>query len=108
MTTNNKQRREENPTSKGQDSFSTLEHSVIQNWRNLPWLPDFTLLLVPILAHYLLVNGETYPITRNLYVIIRQDGRADEKAGVAYANLLLSREGQQFVEKAGLVPIREK
>jgi phosphate transport system substrate-binding protein len=52
-------------------------------------------------------NG-TYPITRNLYVIIRKDGRADEKAGVAYANLLLSREGQQFVEKAGLVPIREK
>lgn len=50
-------------------------------------------------------NG-TYPITRFLYVIIRRDSRADERAGVAYANLLLSREGQQFVEKAGLVPIR--
>jgi len=50
-------------------------------------------------------NG-TYPITRYLYVIIRRDARADERAGVAYANLLLSKEGQQFVEKAGLVPIR--
>ncbi|ARV62069.1 hypothetical protein BZZ01_28645 [Nostocales cyanobacterium HT-58-2] len=48
----------------------------------------------------------TYPITRYLYVIIRRDSRADERAGVAYANLLLSKEGQQFVEKAGLVPIR--
>ena len=50
-------------------------------------------------------NG-TYPITRFLYIIIRRDSRADERAGVAYANLLLSREGQQFVEKAGLVPLR--
>jgi phosphate transport system substrate-binding protein len=41
-----------------------------------------------------------------LYVIIRRDGRADEQAGVAYGNLLLSKEGQQFVQKAGLVPIR--
>lgn len=48
----------------------------------------------------------SYPITRYLYVIIRRDGRADEQAGVGYANLLLSKEGQQFVEKAGLVPIR--
>ena len=50
-------------------------------------------------------NG-TYPITRYLYIIIRRDAKADERAGVAYANLLLSKEGQQFVEKAGLVPIR--
>lgn len=50
-------------------------------------------------------NG-TYPITRYLYVIIRRDGRTDEQAGVAYGNLLLSKEGQQFVQKAGLVPIR--
>ncbi|MBP5975479.1 substrate-binding domain-containing protein [Brasilonema sp. CT11] len=48
----------------------------------------------------------SYPITRYLYIIIRRDGRADEQAGVGYANLLLSKEGQQFVEKAGLVPIR--
>ena len=51
-------------------------------------------------------KDNSYPITRYLYVIIRRDGRADEQAGVAYGNLLLSKEGQQFVEKAGLVPIR--
>ncbi|MBW4624071.1 MAG: substrate-binding domain-containing protein [Brasilonema octagenarum HA4186-MV1] len=51
-------------------------------------------------------RDSSYPITRYLYVIIRRDGRADEQAGVGYANLLLSKEGQQFVEKAGLVPIR--
>jgi phosphate transport system substrate-binding protein len=51
-------------------------------------------------------QNSTYPITRYLYVIIRRDGRADEQAGVAYGNLLLSKEGQQFVLKAGLVPIR--
>jgi phosphate transport system substrate-binding protein len=51
-------------------------------------------------------QNTTYPITRYLYVIIRRDGRADEQAGVAYGNLLLSKEGQQFVQKAGLVPIR--
>jgi phosphate transport system substrate-binding protein len=51
-------------------------------------------------------QNSTYPITRYLYVIIRRDGRADEQAGVAYSNLLLTKEGQQFVQKAGLVPIR--
>lgn len=51
-------------------------------------------------------KDNSYPITRYLYVIIRRDGRVDEQAGVAYGNLLLSKEGQQFVEKAGLVPIR--
>ncbi len=48
----------------------------------------------------------TYPLTRRLFVVIRQDGSIDEDAGVAYANLLLSKEGQQFIEKAGFVPIR--
>lgn len=47
-----------------------------------------------------------YPITRRLFVIIRRDGKLDEQAGVAYANLLLSDEGQQLVEQAGLVPFR--
>jgi phosphate transport system substrate-binding protein len=48
----------------------------------------------------------TYPFTRRLFVIIRQDGTLDEQAGKAYANLLLSKEGQQIVAKSGLVPIR--
>lgn len=49
---------------------------------------------------------DAYPITRRLFVIIRRDGKLDEQAGVAYANLLLSQEGQQLVEQAGLVPLR--
>lgn len=48
----------------------------------------------------------TYPLTRRLFVVIRRDRTLDETAGVAYTNLLLSKEGQQFIEKAGFVPIR--
>lgn len=48
----------------------------------------------------------SYPITRRLFVIIKRDGRFDEQAGVAYANMLLSDEGQKLTEQAGFVPIR--
>jgi ABC-type phosphate transport system substrate-binding protein/ribosomal protein L37E len=48
----------------------------------------------------------TYPLTRRLFVIVRRDGTFDEQAGVAYANLLLSNEGQQIIEKSGFVAIR--
>jgi ABC-type phosphate transport system substrate-binding protein len=48
----------------------------------------------------------TYPFTRRLFVIIRRDGTLDEKAGVAYANFLLSANGQQIIEKSGFVAIR--
>lgn len=56
------------------------------------------------------VNAEafrdgTYPLTRRLFVVIRRDGTADEQAGVAYTNLLLSKEGQQLIERAGFVAI---
>jgi phosphate transport system substrate-binding protein len=47
-----------------------------------------------------------YPITRRLFVVIKRDGKLDEQAGVAYANLLLSDEGQQLAKQAGFVPIR--
>lgn len=49
-----------------------------------------------------------YPITRRLFVVIRRDGKLDEQAGVGYANLLLSDEGQMVVEQAGLAPIRTR
>ncbi len=48
----------------------------------------------------------SYPITRRLFVIIKRDGRLDEQAGVAYANMLLSDEGQKLAEQVGFVPIR--
>lgn len=49
-------------------------------------------------------NG-SYPLTRRLFVVIKRDGRLDEQAGVAYANMILSNEGQELVEKAGFVPL---
>jgi phosphate transport system substrate-binding protein len=52
--------------------------------------------------------NNAYPITRRLFVVIRRDGRIDEQAGVAYINMLLSDEGQQLVENAGLVPLRTR
>lgn len=47
----------------------------------------------------------TYPITRRLFVVIRRDGTFDQKAGVAYANLLSSVEGQRIIEKSGFAAI---
>ena len=49
-------------------------------------------------------NGK-YPITRRLFVIIKQDGHTDETAGLAYTNFLLSDQGQELVDKAGFIPI---
>ncbi|MBR8833882.1 MAG: substrate-binding domain-containing protein [Stigonema ocellatum SAG 48.90 = DSM 106950] len=50
-------------------------------------------------------NGQ-YPITRRLFVIVKQNGQSDQKAGVAYANLLLTDEAQKLIQKAGFIPIR--
>jgi len=52
------------------------------------------------------LESETYPITRRLFVIIRQDGNLDEQAGFAYANLLLSDEGQNIIQQKDFIPIR--
>ncbi|MDY7013101.1 MAG: substrate-binding domain-containing protein, partial [Cyanobacteriota bacterium] len=50
-------------------------------------------------------NGD-YPITRRLFVIVQQNGQLDERAGEAYANLLLTDQGQDLIDKAGFVRIR--
>lgn len=50
-------------------------------------------------------NG-TYPLTRRLYIVVKRDGSVDERAGIAYTNLLFSEEGQQIIEQAGFVPLR--
>jgi phosphate transport system substrate-binding protein len=57
-------------------------------------------------------KDDTYPLTRRLFVVFRRDGTLDENgtldemAGIAYANLLLSNEGQRIIEKAGFAAIR--
>ena len=52
-------------------------------------------------------RDNSYPLTRRLFVVIRQDGTLEELAGIAYANLLLTTEGQQIIQKAGFVPLYE-
>lgn len=50
-------------------------------------------------------NGQ-YPLSRRLLVIIKQDGNIAQQAGEAYANLLLTEQGQQMIEELGFVPLR--
>ncbi|MCU0533183.1 MAG: substrate-binding domain-containing protein [Hydrococcus sp. Prado102] len=48
----------------------------------------------------------SYPLTLYMYVVIKQNGRSEEQAGEAYANFLLTEQGQELIEKAGFVRIR--
>lgn len=50
-------------------------------------------------------SGE-YPITRRLFVIVKQNGQNDQQAGEAYAKLLQTNQGQELITKAGFVRIR--
>lgn len=66
---------------------------------------------VPVLISENQVNAAafrdgSYPFTRRLFTVIRRDGTFEEKAGVAYTNLLLTPEGQNIIEKAGFIAIR--
>ncbi|MGF1515981.1 MAG: PstS family phosphate ABC transporter substrate-binding protein [Elainellaceae cyanobacterium] len=47
-----------------------------------------------------------YPLTRPLYVISRDDDPAASEAAEAYAQLLLTDQGQRLIQEAGFVPIR--
>jgi phosphate transport system substrate-binding protein len=48
----------------------------------------------------------TYPLTRQLFVIVKQNGEDEEVAGRAYADILRSDEGQALIEEAGFIGIR--
>ena len=50
-------------------------------------------------------SGE-YPITRRLFLIVKENEQSDRQAGEAYANFLLTDQGQEFIAKAGFVRIR--
>ena len=47
-----------------------------------------------------------YPLTRRLFVIVKKDGGLAQQAGLAYARLILTDQGQQLVRDAGFVNIR--
>lgn len=50
-------------------------------------------------------SGE-YPLTRRLFVIIKENGQIDQQLAEAYAALLLTEQGQALIEQAGFVRIR--
>ncbi|GET43554.1 PstS family phosphate ABC transporter substrate-binding protein [Microseira wollei] len=51
------------------------------------------------------LSGE-YPLTRRLFVVVKKNNQIDQQAGEAYAQLLLTEQGQEMIEKAGFVRIR--
>jgi phosphate transport system substrate-binding protein len=52
-----------------------------------------------------LLDG-SYPITRRLLVIVKENGQIDQQAGEAYAAMILSDQGQQLLGQSGFVRIR--
>ncbi len=52
------------------------------------------------------IRGGQYPITRSLFVVIKQNNQREQQAGEAYTDLVLSNQGQMLLEKAGFFPIR--
>ncbi|OUL18420.1 phosphate ABC transporter substrate-binding protein [Nostoc sp. RF31YmG] len=50
-------------------------------------------------------NGE-YPFSRRLVVVVKENGQFEQQAGEAYANLLLTNQGQELLDKAGFVRLR--
>ena len=47
-----------------------------------------------------------YPLTRQLFVVGKQNGQTDEQAGDTYANFVLTEQGQELITQAGFVRIR--
>ncbi|GFE71329.1 substrate-binding domain-containing protein [Chroococcus sp. FPU101] len=56
--------------------------------------------------NYNAFQNSEYPLTRKLFVVLRQDGGIEEQAGEAYSHLLLTDEGQRLIQEAGFVPLR--
>lgn len=55
-------------------------------------------------VNYSAFTNGSYPLTRKLFVVIKKGG-TDEQAGVAYANLLLSEQGQRAIMQSGFASI---
>ncbi len=52
------------------------------------------------------IKNGSYPITSNLYVIIKQNKGKSEQVGDAYAKLLLTNQGQEAIARAGFIGVR--
>lgn len=53
------------------------------------------------------IKSGNYPITTSLFVIIKQNKGQEQKAGEAYANLLLTDQGQKALEQAGFLGVNQ-
>ncbi|QDL06689.1 phosphate ABC transporter substrate-binding protein [Brasilonema octagenarum UFV-E1] len=51
------------------------------------------------------IKNGSYPLTTNLFVIIKHNNGPEERAGEAYAKLLLTEQGQKAIEQAGFVRV---
>ncbi|MBW4689329.1 MAG: substrate-binding domain-containing protein [Komarekiella atlantica HA4396-MV6] len=52
------------------------------------------------------IKNGSYPITAKLFVIIKQNQGREQQVGEAYANLLLTNQGQTAIKQAGFVGVR--
>ncbi|MFP4134043.1 MAG: PstS family phosphate ABC transporter substrate-binding protein [Halothece sp.] len=50
-------------------------------------------------------NGD-YPLTRPWFIVFQENDGSNEKAGKAYAQLLLTQQGQHLIRNRGLIPVR--
>lgn len=50
-------------------------------------------------------KNATYPLTRRIHIVYREDETIDRKAANAYINFLTSEKGQEIIETTRLVPI---
>jgi phosphate transport system substrate-binding protein len=48
----------------------------------------------------------SYPLTKKLFVIVKQDQGRAQQVGEAFVRLMLTTQGQQAIEQAGFVPIQ--
>ncbi|MGC1393092.1 MAG: substrate-binding domain-containing protein [Coleofasciculaceae cyanobacterium] len=47
-----------------------------------------------------------YPLSRPLTVVVKQNGKEEQRAGEAYSQLLLTTEGQELITKTGFIGVR--
>lgn len=54
------------------------------------------------------IQNGNYPLTSKLFVLIKQNQGQEQKAGEAYAKLLLTEQGQKAIAQAGFVPVNSQ
>ncbi|MBW4633736.1 MAG: substrate-binding domain-containing protein [Iphinoe sp. HA4291-MV1] len=52
------------------------------------------------------IKNGSYPLTTDLFVIIKHNNGREQQAGEAYARLLLTDQGQKAIEQAGFIRVR--